>query len=150
MCMIVSQNGLIKIQYFEGFVARAYPDANGFSIGFGTNLNTPELLAKYKQPDVTITRDEAALLMMGKIGQIEDAFTKVITVPLTQNQYDALASFTYNMGIGAFEGSTMLKLLNQKNYQAAADEFPKWSFLQGKQSPGLLSRRNQERTIFLT
>jgi len=150
MCMIVSQNGLIKIQQFEGFVDRAYPDANGFSIGFGTNLNTPELLAKYKQPDVTITRDEAALLMIGKIGQIEDAFTKVITVPLTQNQYDALASFTYNMGIGAFEASTMLKLLNQKNYQAAADEFPKWSFSQGKQSPGLLSRRNQERTIFLT
>jgi len=148
--MIVSQNGLIKIQYFEGFVDHAYPDANGFSIGFGTNLNTPELLAKYKQPDVTITRDEAALLMMGKIGQIEDAFTKVITVPLTQNQYDALASFTYNMGIGAFEASTMLKLLNQKNYQTAADEFPKWSFSQGKQSPGLLSRRNQERTIFLT
>ena len=148
--MNVSQNGLNRIEHSEGFVDHAYPDAGGLSIGYGTNLNTPELLAKYNVPGVTITQAEAVELMMVKIAAIEAAFAASIIVPLTQNQYDTLASFTYNMGIASFETSTLLKLLNQKNYQGAADQLLRWVYSQGKVSTGLTYRRQEERTLFLT
>ena len=145
--MQTSQNGIIFIQNAEGFVNHAYPDANGFSIGYGTFLGTPELQAKYMTG--TITNEEATQLMMIRINANDAAITKAVTVPLTQNQFDTLSSFTYNEGFAHLQGSTLLKLLNQKDYQGAADEFLKWCYSNGVRKNGLLFRRKKEQNLFL-
>jgi lysozyme len=79
----------------------------------------------------------------------EDAVEKSVTVPLNQNQFDALTSFVYNCGPGALQGSTLLKLLNQGNYQGAAAQFSRWNKAGGKVWPGLVRRRAAEASLFL-
>lgn len=74
----------------------------------------------------------------------------VVKIAISQNQYDALCSFTFNLGSGALKGSTLLKRLNEGNLRAAADEFPKWCHDNGKVVKGLLNRRNAERSLFLS
>jgi lysozyme len=145
--MNISPTGINLIETSEGFVDHAYPDSTGFSIGFGTFLNTPELLAKYN--NITITRGQFELLMMNRVHQIEQDIEKLVKVPLTQNQFDAIADFIYNEGTTKFNGSTLLKLLNQQDYQGAANQFLTWDISNGKILPGLLARRNRERTLFL-
>ena len=71
-------------------------------------------------------------------------------VKLNQNQFDALVSFSYNLGLGSLQNSTLLRLLNAGNFQAAADQFPRWDRAGGKEVAGLLARRNAERALFLT
>ena len=71
-----------------------------------------------------------------------------MTVPLTQNQFDALVSLTYNIGSGAFNNSTLLKL-NKGDYQGAADQFLVWNKADGKVMKGLVRRREAERALFL-
>jgi lysozyme len=69
-------------------------------------------------------------------------------VPLSQNQFDALVDFVFNEGQGNFARSALLKLLNQKNYQAAACQFPAWCMADGQVLPGLVTRRAAERALF--
>ena len=71
-------------------------------------------------------------------------------MPVTQNQFDALVSFTYNLGAGNLRSSTLLKKLNAGDYAGAADEFPKWNKAGGKELAGLTRRRNAERDLFLS
>ena len=73
----------------------------------------------------------------------------LVTAPLTDNQFSALSSFVFNVGGDAFESSTMLKLLNQKDYKDAAAQFPKWNHAGGKPLPGLTQRRKAEQKLFL-
>jgi GH24 family phage-related lysozyme (muramidase) len=70
-------------------------------------------------------------------------------VPLTQNRFDALISFTYNLGGSALASSTLLKKLNAKDYKGAAAEFPKWNKAGGKVVSGLTKRRDAEMELFL-
>ncbi|KQD16250.1 lysozyme [Acinetobacter baumannii] len=70
-------------------------------------------------------------------------------MPLTQNQFDALVSLAYNIGSGAFKGSTLLKLLNKGDYKGAADQFLVWNKAGGKVMKGLVRRREAERALFL-
>ena len=74
----------------------------------------------------------------------------LVTVKINQNQFDALISFSYNLGLGSLQQSTLLRLLNAGNFQAAADQFPRWDRAGGKEGAGLLARRNAERALFLT
>ncbi len=73
-----------------------------------------------------------------------------VTVPLTQSQFDALCSFTFNCGIGAFVESTLLRKLNDRDYGGAAAEFPKWDHQAGTELPGLENRREAEKKRFET
>jgi hypothetical protein len=73
----------------------------------------------------------------------------VVKVPLTQNQFDALVSLVYNIGQTAFSNSTLLKKLNAKDYQGAADQFLRWNKGGGKVMKGLVRRREAERALFL-
>ncbi len=77
------------------------------------------------------------------------AVNRLVTVPLTQNQFDALISFVFNLGIGNFRTSTLLKKLNAGDYTGAAKEFPPWVRADGKQLPGLIKRRDAEKALFL-
>lgn len=84
----------------------------------------------------------------------EHTVDSLVKVPLNQGMYDALVSFVFNLGADKFKSSTLLMRLNQGAYELAADEFPKWKYgtVNGKKQvlPGLVSRRAEERDLFLT
>jgi lysozyme len=95
-----------------------------------------------------ITKAGAEALLLHDLAWVETAIDTYVQVPLNQNQYDALASFIYNVGATAFRKSTMLNLLNKGDYDGAADQFPRWNKQKGKVLKGLTTRRQKEQTLF--
>ena len=79
----------------------------------------------------------------------ERGVLKQTKVPLTDNQFDALCSFVFNLGSGAFQSSTLRRRLNRGDYEGAANEFPRWVFAGGRKLKGLIKRRSDERLLFL-
>jgi len=139
----ISQEGLDLIKGFEGLRAEAYLCPAGvWTIGYG---HTKEV----KQGD-TITQDEAGDLLMQDLGFAEKAVRENVKIPLTQNQYDALVSFVYNVGINAFEKSTLLRKLNSGDYSGTSKEFDRWIYASGKRLKGLENRRAKEGELFLS
>jgi len=118
-----------------------------FTIGYGTT--TYPNGSKVQQSDIR-TEPQAHEYLMHEVNKkCVPAIEKYVKVPLTQGQFDAIASFIYNCGAGAFQGSTLLQLLNRKQYVECADEFLKWN-KGGVVLPGLVTRRKEERDMFLT
>lgn len=145
--MEVSDNRLNFIRQFEGCELAAYQDAVGvWTIGYGWT-NPVDGVAIHE--GMTITRQRADELLSEGVKLYERGVTDLVTAPLNQNQFDALVSFTYNVGISAFAGSTLLKKLNVRDYAGAADEFSKWVNAGGRQLAGLATRRAAERKLFL-
>lgn len=141
--MKTSPAGLALIEEFEGFRSCAYLDAGGkWTVGFGHLLKTGESFAR-------ITFQQAAELLARDIQAVDNALSSLVTVPLTQNQWDAIASLVFNIGSGNFAKSTLLKRLNERNYPAAAEQFTRWCLVDGKPLNGLLRRREAERDLFL-
>jgi lysozyme len=144
-----SQQGVDFIANHERFGPNVYPDqGNRPTIGFGHLLQPGE-----SYPN-GITREDAEQLLANDIGTAETAVQNDVKVPLTQSQFDALVSFTYNEGAGNFGTSTLLQLLNQGDYTGAADQFPLWHYFRKpdgsyQSSDGLIARRNDERDLFL-
>lgn len=141
----MSTPGLDAIKGFEGLRLAAYPDpATGgepWTIGYGR--------AHGVQPGDTITREQAEEFLQADLADCDDAINACVNVPLTDGQRWALRSFTLNLGAGALKDSTLLRFLNAGDYQAAADQFPRWIFANKKPMPGLISRRTAERSMFL-
>ncbi|MBD2465104.1 lysozyme [Oscillatoria sp. FACHB-1407] len=138
----INQAGLDLIKQFEGLKLEAYICPAGVpTIGYGTT-------AGVKMGD-RITAEQAEVLLRKDVEKFERAVVNAVKVPLTENQFSALVSFTYNLGAGALQKSTLLKLLNQGNYEAAAQEFPKWNKAAGKVLTGLTRRRQAEQALFL-
>jgi len=102
------------------------------------------------RPHMTITRQQAQEYFESDIEWAERAVNQLVKVPLTQNQFDALVSFVFNVGRGAFASSTMLRKLNNKDYGGAANEFPRWNKQKGKVLRGLVRRRAEEMEVFLS
>ena len=132
------------IEKFEGLRLTAYQDMVGvWTIGYG-----------HTGPDVkaglTITQQQAEQLLINDLARFNNGVNALVTVKINQNQFDALISFSYNLGLGSLQQSTLLRLLNAGNFQAAADQFPRWDRAGGKEVAGLLARRNAERALFLT
>ena len=96
-----------------------------------------------------LTLDEIQLPIKEHLKRFEKTVNDLVKVPLTQNQFDALVSLTYNIGTGAFEKSTLLKKLNTGDYQGAADQFTVWNKGGGKVLQGLVNRRAKEKEVFL-
>lgn len=96
------------------------------------------------------TRDHADSRLTIDLNARADIVDRLVKVILTPAKKAALVDFVYNVGEGNFESSTLLKRLNAGDYQAAADEFPKWNLAHGKVMPGLVTRRARERDLFLT
>lgn len=135
--------GLELIKSFEGLRLEAYQDPVGiWTIGYGTIRGV--------RPGMRITKEEAERLLMEEIAEKCSGIEKLVRVETTQNQRDALISFSYNCGAPALKGSTLLKLLNQGDYKAAADQFLVWNKAKGKVLKGLTRRRQAERELFLT
>ncbi|UGA40291.1 lysozyme [Chromobacterium haemolyticum] len=142
--MNISANGIKLIQQFEGLRLKAYQDAVGvWTIGYG-----------HTGPDVTpglvITQAQADALLARDLSRFETGVTRLAQVPLNQNQFDALVSFSYNLGLGSLQNSTLLRLLNQRDYAGAAAQFPRWNKAGGKVLLACLTRRRAaEQALFL-
>ena len=137
------------IKVFEGEKLKAYPDTGGiWTIGYGTTIN-PDTGLPIKKGDV-IDKATAERWLKQDIEKRQYALSKLIKVPVTANQLSALTSLAYNIGLGAFQKSTLLRLLNQKApIQQVADQFLRWNRINGKTSTGLTKRRELERKLFL-
>ena len=96
-----------------------------------------------------ITPQEAEELFDDAISSLSEEVNKLIGAVLTQSQYDAVLSLAFNIGLANLRHSTLLKLLNKGDKQAAADEFLRWNHQAGKVLPGLTFRRQEERELFL-
>ncbi|MBC8944628.1 MULTISPECIES: lysozyme [Xenorhabdus] len=144
--MEISENGINKIKSYEGLRLKAYPDpATGgepWTIGYGHTGGV--------EPGQVITKQQAEALLSEDLNPIYDVLEQYVKVPLTQGQFDALCSLIFNVGIGNFIHSTLLKKLNQGDYQEAAQEFLKWDKANGNKLPALLARRKSEQEMFLS
>lgn len=139
--MKVSKTGLDLVKEFEGLRLTAYQcQANVWTIGFGHTRDV-------KAGDV-ITAETAERMLVDDVSVFALAVKKAVTVPLTQNQFDALVSLAFNIGATAFTNSTLVKKLNLG--RDAADEFLRWRYVNRVESSGLLRRREAERTLFLS
>lgn len=140
----VTQNGLNLIKEFEGLSLTEYKDVVGYrTIGYGHLLRASEGYPR------GITEEDAENILKKDLGNAEWAIGQFITVPLNDNQFDALASFTFNLGGESLRSSTLRKKLNSGDYPGAADEFKKWVNAGGVPVEGLKKRREKERELFL-
>jgi lysozyme len=144
--MAINKEALELIKSFEGLELIAYYDPVGvLTIGYGhTNMAGPPKIV----PGMRITAQEASNILMNDLKKYEAAVSRHVKVPLNQNQYGALVSFTYNLGEGNLSKSTLVKKLNAKDYEGAANEFPKWNKAGGKVLKGLVRRRAAEQALF--
>lgn len=148
----LSTNGAAMIAGHEGKSNRLYNDPVGHcTIGIGhlvhrgnCNGSEPESFRR------GLSDEEVYDLFIRDAKRFIDAVNRLITVPLSQNQFDALVSFTFNLGEGALEESTLRRKLNAGDYAGAANEFGRWVKADGEVLPGLVRRRREEAELFLT
>lgn len=149
----INAEGLAKITQWEGLVLHAYDDFDPpkarrriqpgdvvrgtLTIGFGST-------GPHVRPGMEITRAEAEALLRQDLDRFERAVDSLVTVPLNDNQFAALCSFSFNVGVEAFKRSTLLKKLNAGQYDAVPTELMKWVSSKGKRMPGLVNRRAAE------
>ena len=141
MTYTISDEGLDLIKQFEGCELTSYVCPSGvYTIGYG---HTGDVL-----PGQTITQAEADKLLKDDVKRFEVGVNNYTNVPLNQSQYDALVSFTFNVGLGAYRDSTLLRLLNGADYEGAAGQFSRWVNGSNGPLPGLVRRREAEEKLF--
>lgn len=142
--MNISQKGIDLIKNFEGCRLNAYKCPAGvWTIGYGHT-------GSEVKPGLKITQAEAEKILKSDLVVHCNNVSKLVKVPLNQNQFDALVSFEYNVGYGNFSKSTLLKLLNQKKYKEASGQFEKWVYANKKILSGLVKRRKAEKDLFIS
>jgi|TARA_R110000751_G_scaffold100692_2_gene194660 lysozyme len=144
---MINKAGLEIIKSFEGWSAHMYLDPIGIpTIGYGSTWDANGNRLTIKHPP--ISKEEGETMLRKEVRHVENAIKRLIKVPLTLNEFSALCSFTYNVGSGNLQSSTLRNLLNQNDYDAASNEFPKWRRAGGKILKGLVRRRIAERNLF--
>ncbi len=148
MARAVNKESLDKIRQWEGLRLTAYKDSVGvWTIGYGhTGADV--------KPGMTITNARADELLKSDLRTAERAVDNAVTVPLSDNQFGALVSFVFNVGVGAFNGSTLLRKLNAGDYASVPSELARWNkgTIKGKKVviPGLVNRRAAEIGLWAT
>lgn len=150
--MQMSEEGLELLKQWEGFELKLYKDSAGLlTIGVGHLLTKSELSSgKIVINGLTVkytdglTEQQALDLLSQDVQPAENTVNTNVKVLLNQNQFDALVSFTFNVGGGAFKASTLLKVLNQKQYTEVPAQLLRWTRAGGKVVQGLLNRRQNE------
>ncbi|MDL4454988.1 lysozyme [Klebsiella michiganensis] len=155
MNKMLSENGLALIKSFEGCRLSSYQDRAGiWTIGYGHTNNV--------RAGQTISELTAMTLLQADIMICEELLHKIVELPVTQGQFDALVSFLFNVGPGkpgvksglrylkSGSPSTLLALLNDGRYLEAADQFPLWVYVGIERVPGLVRRRAEEQQLFLS
>ncbi|HFJ2439566.1 lysozyme [Enterobacter hormaechei] len=146
--MQTSEKGIALIKQFEGCKLTAYQDSVGvWTIGYGW---TQPVYGKPIRAGMTIKQETAELLLKNGLVSYESDVSRLVKVGVTQGQFDALVSFTYNLGARSLSTSTLLRKLNAGDYAGAADEFLRWNKAGGKVLNGLTRRREAERALFLS
>jgi lysozyme len=140
--MKYSLNGLHLTEQFEGCKLIAYQDQVGiWTLGYGHIHGIRQ--------GMTCTQEQAERWLLEDVVEAESAVNRYVSVPLTQNQYDALVDMVFNVGVGNFRSSTLLRLLNIGAYDRAANEFERWNKAGGIVRDGLTRRRFAEKNLFL-
>ena len=146
----INERGIEMVKSFEGLALRPYVCAGGVnSVGYGaTRSSTGGPIGLDMEP-ISEAEAEAEALLIRDLESSEGWVSRLIKTALTENQYSALTSFTFNVGAGALQRSTLRMKLNRSEYQGAADEFPKWRIAGGRILAGLVRRRAAEKALFL-
>lgn len=142
MALSLGPDGYNLIKSFEGLQLKAYKCPAGIlTIGYGhTGADVKD--------GMQITQSQADDLLQNDVSKFEKGVNRIVTQKLTQHQFDALVSFAFNLGLGNLQTSTLLKKLNDGDYNGAADEFPKWNKAGGVVLSGLTKRRLAEQKLF--
>jgi lysozyme len=137
-----SQQGLALTEKFEGCRLSAYQDSVGvWTIGYGHTKGVKE--------GATCTLEEAQQWLQEDVEMAVKDVNQHLEVDVNQGEFDAMVDFTFNLGCGAFNGSTLLRLVNSGDLANAANEFEKWDHAGGKVVAGLLRRRLAEKEEFV-
>lgn len=168
--MNVSAKALEMLKHHEGVRTKPYRDVVAlWTVGVG-HLMYPEQAAlpnrKNAKPGYTgpcredfaikfedfreFSMEEVDDILKRDLGRFERGVERLITAPLSQNQFDAIVSFSFNVGLGTLQRSTFRQKINRLDYEGAADEFLKYTMAGGKVFRGLVNRRNDERNLFLS
>lgn len=141
--MNIAKPGLDLIKSYESLSLKAYRDSGGVpTIGWGSTRGV--------RMGMQISQEQAESRLRDDLYTAESAVNRYVTVPLSQHQFDALVSFVFNVGGGAFRKSTLLEKLNLADYAGAANELSRWVKANGRVLPGLVKRRAAERALFLS
>ena len=139
--MDISQEGLSLIKKFEGCELEAYRcAANVLTIGYGSTKGV-------KEGD-TITQEEADNLLLHEMNEYEGYINDMVEVDLEQNQFDAMVSWVFNLGPANLKASTLLKVLNSKDYDGVPMQIKRWNNAGGQVKQGLIRRREAEALLF--
>lgn len=135
----VTADGLALIKRFEGFSPTPYLCPAGYwTVGYGHVIKS-----QFAYPD-PITEDHASQILASDVQVAEKAVQRLVTIPLTDGQFDALVSFTFNLGAGALQRSTLRKKVNREEHDDVPAEFLKWVNAGGRKLVGLVRRRQAE------
>ncbi len=138
------------LKKWEGLRLEPYQDSAGhWTIGYGHKILKTDPYAPYG-PVAKITEAEADTLLARDMQIARETVLRVTRVPLSSSQLDALTSFVFNIGQTAFANSTLLSKLNAGDYAGAAGEFGRWIYAGGKEEGGLINRRTDEKSVFLS
>ena len=139
--MNTSMEGLSLIKKFEGCELEAYQCSAGvWTIGYGQT--------KGVKPRDSISQEEAEQMLVDELHEYESYVNEYVTVALSQNQFDALVSWVYNLGPANLKASTMLKVLNDGKYEEVPYQMKRWNKAGGKVLEGLIRRREAEACLF--
>ncbi len=145
--MKITEEGLALIREAEGFRGTAYGDATGiWTIGFG---HTAMAGAPVVTTGLQITRDEAEKILARDVEQFSRGVTRELVQPVNDDQFSALVSFAYNVGLENFRKSSVLKAVNTQDFDAVPRRLQLWVKAGGKVLPGLINRRAAEATLFM-
>ncbi len=140
--MKTSAEGLALIKKFEGLELEAYKCAAGvWTIGYGHTKDV--------QPGDVWSESHASHMLEVELEEFEEYINDNVTVALSQNQFDALVSWVYNLGPANLKASTMLKVLNSGDYEGVPAQIKRWNKAGGKVLQGLIRRREAEALLFI-
>lgn len=139
--MEISQEGLSLIKKFEGCKLESYQCAAGvWTIGYGSTSGVSE--------GMEISQQRAEALLLEDVAVFEEAVNKAVKVPLEQYEFDALVSWTFNLGPSNLNSSTMLKVLNENKKNEVPAQMRRWNKANGETLQGLIRRREAESLLF--
>jgi lysozyme len=146
--MRITEEGLDVIKEFEGFRSKAYRDAVGvWTIGYG---HTSMAGAPQVTPDLVVSKAEATDILRRDVEMFARGVRESVHVQLTDQQFSALVSFAYNVGLGGFRSSSVLKAVNARDFDAVPRRLNLWVKAGGRTLPGLVRRRAAEGALFLS
>jgi lysozyme len=139
----VTQDGLDLVKHHEGFSDKVYICPAGHpTVGYG------HLILSHEDFSDGITKSQAEDLLKYDVQIAERAVLRLITVPLTDGQFNALVSFTFNLGGGALQRSTLRRVVNRGDHDSVPQQFMRWVWADGRKLKGLIRRRGDEAALY--